>query len=171
MQFVHPGPERSWRRRRRKGKKGKKNKKGKSPKESKSPKGPKGKVAALKAGQSQAAELEVGAGVALAGMVGLVALVATKLGPFVAAEDEAALLVAVYSVLINVRVLSPIFSSDPCTTMYYMRCFKKYNRAVGWIIASPPTSPPDHGVMTVLPTANLQLKDGGPVGILNNKRS
>ena len=89
------------------GKKGKKNKKGKSlkepkspkgpksPKEPKSPKGPKGKAAALAAKQSQAAELEVGAGVALVGMVGLVALVATKLQASVAAEDEAALLVAV----------------------------------------------------------------------------
>ena len=85
-----------------KGKKGKKNKKGKSPKEpksSKEPKSPKGskgpkkgKTAALAAKQSQAAKLEVGAGVALVAMVGFVALVATKLGPSVAAEDETALL-------------------------------------------------------------------------------
>ena len=56
-------------------------------------KGKKGK--SLK--QSQAAELEVGAGVALVAMVGLVALVATKVGPSVAAENEPALLTAVPS--------------------------------------------------------------------------
>ena len=57
----------------------------------------KGKSAALAAKQSQAAELEVGAGVALVAMVGLVALVATKVGPSVAAEDEPAPLTAVPS--------------------------------------------------------------------------
>ena len=49
-------------------------------------------MAALNAKQSQAAELEVGAGVVLVGMVGLVTLVATKLRASVAVEDEGALL-------------------------------------------------------------------------------
>ena len=83
-----------------KGKKGKKeaksSKSSKSPKEPKSAKAPKkGKAAGLEAKQSQAARLEVGAGVALVGMVGLVALVATKIRASVAAEDEAALLVTI----------------------------------------------------------------------------
>eukprot|EP00729_Bicosta_minor_P007250 gene7250-5460_t len=55
----------------------------------KSPKGMKGSKVPK---QSQAAELEIGAGVALVGMVGLVTLVATKLRASVAVEDEGALL-------------------------------------------------------------------------------
>ena len=88
-------------------KKGKKGKKGsvkspKGPKSQKGSKGPKGKGkgAALKAGQSQAVELDVGAGVALVGMVGLVALVATKLRASVAVEEEGALLATVPSLAV-----------------------------------------------------------------------
>ena len=66
-----------------KGKKSKGTKSAKAPKSAKEPKSAKapkkGKAAGLEAKQSQAARLEVGAGVALVGMVGLVALVATKM--------------------------------------------------------------------------------------------
>ena len=68
----------------------------KSKKSSKSAKGPKGKAAGLKAKQSQPvpARIEVGAGVALVGMVGVVALVATKVRASVAPEAGALHLLA-----------------------------------------------------------------------------
>ena len=66
----------------------------KSMKSSKSAKGPKGKAAGLKAKQSQSARIEVGAGVALVGMVGVVALVATKVRASVAPEAGAPYLLA-----------------------------------------------------------------------------
>ena len=77
-------------------------KKGKSAKSMKShshshshtAKGPKGKAAGLKAKQSQSARIEVGAGVALVGMVGVVALVATKVRASVAPEAGAPYLLA-----------------------------------------------------------------------------
>ena len=66
----------------------------KSMKSSKSAKGPKGKAAGLKAKQSQSTRIEVGAGVALVGMVGVVALVATKVRASVAPEAGAPYLLA-----------------------------------------------------------------------------
>lgn len=77
-----------------KGKKGKKGKSSKSSKSKKSKKSKKGKAAALEAKQAQAVRLEVGAGVALVGMVGFVALVATKLRASVVPGADAAHLLA-----------------------------------------------------------------------------
>lgn len=66
--------------------------KSKSSKSTKAPK--KGRAAALEAKQAQAVRLEVGAGVALVGMIGFVALVATKLRASVVPGADAAHLLA-----------------------------------------------------------------------------